>query len=163
MAQESFQTIHNNINFCLSASVGFTAWGYTFEPNPKYTVERPVEFWKAQLAFRGPSPRGRDVNALRRRLKNSKMNTMDAGVERAFQLLLAEQRTAEASITSRKRKTDGEEAGDRLDKAERALARRKEQAESAKQRIYDRYMKLSGREDGGEGITAGGEEKMEKT
>jgi hypothetical protein len=162
MAQESFQTIHNNINFCLSASVGFTAWGYTFEPNPKYTVERPVEFWKAQLAFRGPSPRGRDVNALRRRLKHTKMNTMDAGVERAFQLLLAEQRTAEASITSRKRKADGEEAGDRLDKAERALARRKEQAESDKQRIYNRYMRLSGREDGGEGSSRSAPAKRPK-
>ena len=49
------------------------------------------------------------MNALKRRLEDTKMNTMDAGVERAFQLLLAEQKTAEALIRSRKRKAEGEE------------------------------------------------------
>lgn len=44
------------------------------------------------------------MNALKGRLKDIKMDTMDAGLERAFHLLLAEQKTAEASIRSRKRK-----------------------------------------------------------
>jgi hypothetical protein len=120
------------------------------------------------------------VNALKRRLEDTKMNTMDAGVERAFQLLLAEQKTAEALIRSRKRKADGEEPGDRLEKEKRTLARRKEQAESAKQRIYDRYtaqaqlskqaqkrindryMELSGRGDGGEGSSRSAPAKRPK-
>ncbi len=46
------------------------------------------------------------MNALKKRLKATKMNTMDNGVERAFHLLLAEQKTAEAWIRSRKRKAD---------------------------------------------------------
>ena len=120
------------------------------------------------------------MNALKRRLEDTKMNTMDAGVERAFQLLLAEQKTAEALIRSRKRKADGEEPGDRLEKEKRTLARRKEQAESAKQRIYDRYaaqcqlakqaekrindryMELSGRGDGGEGSSRSAPAKRAK-
>ncbi len=97
------------------------------------------------------------------------MDTMDAVVERGYHLLLAEQKTAEASVKNRKRKADGENASGRPENAKRTLARRKEQAKSAKQRIYeryaaqaqsskraqklinDRYMELSSREDGGEG------------
>jgi hypothetical protein len=47
MAQETFQIMHNKLSFCLSASVGFTVWGYKFDPKLTHTVERPIEFWKA--------------------------------------------------------------------------------------------------------------------
>lgn len=108
------------------------------------------------------------MNALKKRLKATKMNTMDAGVERAFHLLLAEQKTAEASIKNRKRKADGEDESVRPENTKRILTQ-KELAKSAKQRTYDRYaaqaqsskrtqkvindryMEISGRGDGGEG------------
>jgi hypothetical protein len=151
MTDQTFQTKHNNITFYLSTAEGFTVFGHNFDLNPKYNVERPIEFWKAQLAFRGFSPRGSDVAALKGRLKAAKMDSMDDGVTGAFQLLVEEYRAAKALRGNRKRKADEDNGGDRQESIKRALAQRKDQAASAQKRINDRYKAAARKGGGGEG------------
>ncbi|KAF7854508.1 uncharacterized protein EAF02_011683 [Botrytis sinoallii] len=49
---------------------------------------RPVEFWKAQLAFRGFSPRGNDIKALKQRLVNSNTVQPDTMVKQGIQKMM---------------------------------------------------------------------------
>ncbi|KAF5874746.1 uncharacterized protein Bfra_004763 [Botrytis fragariae] len=50
---------------------------------------RPVEFWKAQLAFRGFSPRGNDIKALKQRLVNSNTVQPDTMVKQGIQKMMS--------------------------------------------------------------------------
>ena len=43
---------------------------------------KPIDFWKAQLAFRGFSPRGSDINALKERLRNANTDVMNPFVKK---------------------------------------------------------------------------------
>lgn len=49
---------------------------------------RPVGFWKAQLAFRGFSPRGNDIKALKQRLVNSNAVQPDTMVKQGIQKMM---------------------------------------------------------------------------
>ncbi|TGO33181.1 hypothetical protein BHYA_0262g00200 [Botrytis hyacinthi] len=49
---------------------------------------RPVEFWKAQLAFRGFSPRGNDIKALKQRLVTSNAVQPDTMVKQGIQRMI---------------------------------------------------------------------------
>jgi hypothetical protein len=93
----------NNINFVYSSS-GFQAFGYNFDENPSYTVERPIEFWKAQLAFRGFSPRGNDIEALKKRVRDAGKDAMDEKVTEWCEEMLAATRAGAA--VNRKRKAE---------------------------------------------------------
>jgi hypothetical protein len=95
----------NSINFVYSSS-GFQAFGYNFDDNPSYTVERPIEFWKAQLAFRGFSPRGNNIEALKQRVRDAGKNTMDKKITEWCEEMLAATRVEAAG--NRKRKAEQE-------------------------------------------------------
>ena len=69
----------NNVEYEFNTH-GFQAWGYSFDPTPSCTIKRPIEFWRAQLAFRGYSARGSDIEALKVRLRGTKSEVMDAKV-----------------------------------------------------------------------------------
>ncbi|KAF7956427.1 hypothetical protein EAE96_003768 [Botrytis aclada] len=49
---------------------------------------RSVEFWKAQLAFRGFSPRGNDIKALKEHLLNSKTDQPDTMASKGIQIMM---------------------------------------------------------------------------
>ncbi|CAG8954549.1 hypothetical protein HYFRA_00004465 [Hymenoscyphus fraxineus] len=79
--------ITHNINTTLFpftySSDGFRALGYRWQSDIDHEANQPIEFLRAQLAFRGFSPRGSDVNALRERLRKSEMMEMDEKVAAA--------------------------------------------------------------------------------
>jgi hypothetical protein len=91
----------NNIIFYYSSS-SFQAFGYSFDENPSLTVERPIEFWKAQLAFRGFSPRGNNIEALKKRVRDAGKNTMDEKVTEWHEEMLAATRAEAAGNRKRK-------------------------------------------------------------
>ncbi|KAM3156586.1 hypothetical protein ABEW05_002900 [Botrytis cinerea] len=49
---------------------------------------KPIQFWKAQLAFRGFSPRESDIEALKQRLVNSNIDEPDTVVEQGIQKMM---------------------------------------------------------------------------
>lgn len=51
--------------------------GYTWQPDIDYAANRSIKFWRAQLAFRGFSPRGSNLDALKERLRRTEMREMD--------------------------------------------------------------------------------------
>jgi hypothetical protein len=61
-------------------SAGFQSLGYLWDPLPDYTLDRPIEYFKSQLAFRGYSPSGQHFAALKNRLRNADTSTMYGGV-----------------------------------------------------------------------------------
>lgn len=60
----------------------FTCFGYGMSTQPFDRPRRnqPIEYWKAQLAFRGFSSRGSDIDALKQRLANADTDEMDITV-----------------------------------------------------------------------------------
>ena len=88
------------------SSSGFQAFGYNFDDNPSYTVERLIEFWKAQLAFRGFSPRGNNIEALKQRVRDAGENTMDEKIAEWCEEMLAATKAEAAG--NRKRKAEQE-------------------------------------------------------
>lgn len=57
------------------------AYGYAFSRDLPYNEAKPLNFWKAQLAFRGYSARGSDVTALKERLRYADMTEMDPRIK----------------------------------------------------------------------------------
>ncbi|KAF4628938.1 hypothetical protein G7Y89_g9216 [Cudoniella acicularis] len=51
--------------------------GHRFQSNIIYNADHPIDYWKAQLAFRGWSPRGSKLGALKDRLKAANTTEMD--------------------------------------------------------------------------------------
>jgi hypothetical protein len=63
---------------------GFKTFGYAWDSKPSYNENHPLDYWKAQLAFRGFSFRGSNIEALKLLFRHA--NTEDgcgraAGVE----------------------------------------------------------------------------------
>jgi hypothetical protein len=75
----AIETIINNHPFTYS-SAGFQILGYLWDPLPHYTLDRPIEYFKSQLAFPGYPPRGQDFAAVKNRLRNADTGTMYVGV-----------------------------------------------------------------------------------
>jgi hypothetical protein len=94
------QKLINNITFTYSSS-GFEAFRYNFDDNPSYTFQRPIEYWRAQLAFRGFSPRGNDIEALKKRVRNGGKNTMDEKVEAGYAAMVEAARVEVAKSAKR--------------------------------------------------------------
>lgn len=77
-------TINSNINTSLFpftySSDGFRALGYRWQSDIDYASNQQINFWRAQLAFRGFSPRGTNAEALKERLRKTEMREMDSKV-----------------------------------------------------------------------------------
>lgn len=137
MADQTFQRTLNKIVFSYSSSEGLTVFGHKWRSNPEFNVDRPIEFWKAQLAFRGLSPRGNDVAALKERLMGAAMKSPGDEVRQVATELIAIHKAAAGG--TKKRKAGDNSTEDHRKNAKRALAQRKETVESAKKRLNDRF------------------------
>lgn len=93
----------NNVDFEFG-SHGLEAWGYVFDPSPSFTIKRPLEFWRVQLAFRGFSPKGKDIETLKARFRSIEEKGMDNDVARFRDEM------AELVSGSKKRKADEQAA-----------------------------------------------------
>lgn len=69
------QTGHNG-NIFTYDSAGFTCFRYQWDPQPSYDVHLPIEYFKAQLAFRGYVTQGNDLEAMKAALRGAE-NTMN--------------------------------------------------------------------------------------
>lgn len=66
----SIQSILNG-NAFLYDSTGFKMLGYLYDSNPDYSINRSIGYFKAQLAFRGYSNPGHNIEALKVRLRGA--------------------------------------------------------------------------------------------
>lgn len=74
----------------LYSTRAFQALGYSFQSQINYDGEQPMDYWRAQLAFRGYSIRGSKVEALKARLKSANAIEMDPQVSAAKQKMRKE-------------------------------------------------------------------------
>ncbi|KAJ8064105.1 hypothetical protein OCU04_007940 [Sclerotinia nivalis] len=77
-----FEIIINNVKYRYGGRQ-FSCFGYimAIPPFDDRDHHKPIEYWKAQLAFPGFSPRGSDINALQIRLVNADTDEMSIAVK----------------------------------------------------------------------------------
>ncbi|KAF4626032.1 hypothetical protein G7Y89_g12133 [Cudoniella acicularis] len=71
-----------DFEFQYSYCKGFRVLNYKFEPHVCYRAQRPIKYWKAQLAFRGLDHSGSDIECLKQRLGTADTRFMDLKVVR---------------------------------------------------------------------------------
>lgn len=95
------QTVHDCV--LEYSERGFTTFGYRWDPDPGlgYACDCPLDYWKAQLAFRGLSPYGSSIEALKMRLSKDNKCTMDGSAFEARQAMREEYRVRKAGGLAR--------------------------------------------------------------
>ena len=69
---------------------GFRILGYKWDSSVAYDDDRSIDYWKAQLAFRGYTTRGSKLEVLKARLEAANTNAMDPQVRVAKHRMVKE-------------------------------------------------------------------------